>query len=705
MNRAIFISLSLVAAIAGREARAGQDTPASLPVYEVTKAGPSDSDLAALGRQFNIPRKSLVNTEGVVSFLDKGKYLAVPTVPIPDADVKEADLLRKQTKNKAPGIPIKVTAFDPAALSSLPVLDATTAVETTTQGLATAGLSPQFGTPQVGHNVFTLYTSNDQGGWNSQSANLDTTVTYSFTETNGYPLAGPDEQVQMTYDASGNVARLHYAASQLQQSSTSVVIISGTEAAQQIASFLPAGATISAMSLIYWAPPAPYWLGYPKDKHPKIILPWYAYTTTQMINPGGNAPTVITSKVQMIPATNDARFVPAVNLSVTTKDSIVIAKATVKGGTRPYAYLWGGSNPTTSIYRGDIIEYKPVTRLTEDLVQTYNFSLQRNEVVTVTVIDANGIAVNAQATVPVVLHANSSKKHKNVPGPSYGCESPNDPGGWTPARVAWQKAMGTAGGGGGTQSYCWEGDSAWPGDFIEPTKPGTLVASPWVYGDADYSNWGVNTADIVLNNNDGWADGWVEMQPGAPLADYSTSYLESPYYIPTVGINQNGFGTSATYNNPFPASWGPTGPNDTLYWLLQDNCNSLDQTDSNNLNVAQRWGPAFNGLHVMTGFDSTGTGNGTFEYDVAANLLRLNASSAPDTIVQAWFDSALSNSAGTPAAMGPLLDMGGTIIGSDFTDYYWHKGSVGPTIVPSDYPASEIAWWYIHGTSPSTLLP
>jgi hypothetical protein len=33
---------------------------------------------------------------------------------------------------------------------------------------------------------------------------------------------------------------------------------------------------------------------------------------------------------------------------------------------------------------------------------------------------------------------------------------------------------------------------------------------------ADYTNWGVDTADIALDNADGWSDGTVLMQPGAP---------------------------------------------------------------------------------------------------------------------------------------------------------------------------------------------
>lgn len=51
---------------------------------------------------------------------------------------------------------------------------------------------------------------------------------------------------------------------------------------------------------------------------------------------------------------------------------------------------------------------------------------------------------------------------------------------------------------GGSERFCWLADSSWPGDYIEPTPPGTLGANPWITWDADYSNWGINTPNIVV---------------------------------------------------------------------------------------------------------------------------------------------------------------------------------------------------------------
>jgi hypothetical protein len=318
----------------------------------------------------------------------------------------------------------------------------------------------------------------------------------------------------------------------------------------------------------------------------------------------------------------------------------------------------------------------------------------------VTVLDANGISVFSNETVPVEAHP-VFPEGRGVSMPTYGSENPGDPLHWMPARVAWNKEMGTSGAG-ATLSFDWLGENAWPGDFIRPTPAGTLVATPWVHGDADFANWGVDTADIVLDNADGWPDGTVLMQPGAPATDYSTSSISTPISSQTVSINGNGFGVPASFAVNYDGSWGPVGPNDTLEWLLLDDCDMLDLLDGSGLNVAQRWGPAFGGLHVLTGFASLGYGDGPFEGGVADNVLGIHGPA--QTIAQSWFNSAAATGAGTAAAMGPALEVMPGVYICDLDDHFWGKGSVGPTLVPSDYPSTELAYWYLTSTSPIQYL-
>jgi hypothetical protein len=155
---------------------------------------------------------------------------------------------------------------------------------------------------------------------------------------------------------------------------------------------------------------------------------------------------------------------------------------------------------------------------------------------------------------------------------------------------------------------------------------------------------------------------------------------------------------SQSYTVSYNGSWGPVGPNDTLEWLLLDDCDMLDLLDGSGLNVAQRWGPAFGGLHVLTGFASLDYGNGPFEGGVADRVLGVNGQTA-QTIVQSWFNSASATGAGTAAAMGPAIEIVPGFFICDYGDYFWGKGPVGPTIVPSSYPASMLAYWYVTSTT------
>jgi Family of unknown function (DUF6345) len=134
-------------------------------------------------------------------------------------------------------------------------------------------------------------------------------------------------------------------------------------------------------------------------------------------------------------------------------------------------------------------------------------------------------------------------------------------------------------------------------------------------------------------------------------------------------------------------------------------CQILEDDDSNPA-PWDRWGPAFNGLHSLLGFETEASDAGIgFMTDFPASILGYVSVTffttvylpvPPTTIVQGWLNAAISNNMGTPAAMGPI---NGDIC--DYWDYYWGKGPVGPTI-----PQSQITgWWYIQGTGPIQDFP
>ena len=152
--------------------------------------------------------------------------------------------------------------------------------------------------------------------------------------------------------------------------------------------------------------------------------------------------------------------------------------------------------------------------------------VERRETIGVTVIDSNGVMIQDSETIRVASQLVFLGKGVAASA-SYGTESPREPN-FAVDRVGWQNGMGTPGGGGGTQVFAWLVDNAWPGDFIVPKPPGTSVATPWVNGDADVANCGIDTAAIVLNDTDGWAQGFDSSQPGATNAEYATAQLYYP---------------------------------------------------------------------------------------------------------------------------------------------------------------------------------
>ena len=134
-------------------------TPAVLPVYEVTRTGIEEHEARKLAKELKIPVEKLVLKDGVVSFVDPEKYLAVPIVRVEDAEIEST--CRKATKNHHPDIPIEVRAIDFAALGKLEAHRPEEALKRTAAALEAAGLKPEHATPVVGHTVFKTVSTDE----------------------------------------------------------------------------------------------------------------------------------------------------------------------------------------------------------------------------------------------------------------------------------------------------------------------------------------------------------------------------------------------------------------------------------------------------------------------------------------------------------------------------------------------------------------
>jgi hypothetical protein len=735
-------------------------TSPQLPVYEVVQSGASGPQATNLANRLNLPLGMLGQSNGMVMFVDPSNYLAVPQTTISDSRL--IDSLLAGSKNAYPSIPLSVQAIDFAALANLGVFSTDLALRKASDALDAAGLVPQGGTPVVGHTTFTAFYTNDNGLVISNSQYLDTQVNYQFVLPNGYPLVGPGAQVQMSCGPTGNVTRFLYAARRLTQGPMVNVIAPDVASNRLARLFPTNTTLVNLAVVYWSPPLLPWSVQPGAGGPTALLPWYVASGRTFIMDPLTGAASPVNLKRRMIPATDDPNFVPVVRLSAAAQGGTqVVASVTVSGGTPPYSYLWSGSDPAASTSSGPSLSYMPIVRIAppplalmpqpgnrEVMVEwpsasagfvlesspslaasawtaVTNRVLTQNEMnsvvvpvqpsqsaffrlratdqaltstdtVAVTVVDANGISQQVNQNVVVQLPQDRAPRG-GPPVIGYGTESPREPD-FAVDRIGWQQGMGAPFLGGGTEIFCWLGDTSWPGDFIEPPVPGSLPGTPWVYGDADYANWGVNTASIVLNNTDGAPDFFASSQPGATIAEYATAGLARPTNPGwRVAINWYQYGNTASthyYPIDYNYSWGPLGPNDNLNWLCMDCCDALDKTNAAGLTAQQRWGPAFGGLHMLLGWNSEeGVGDGSFERQFALNMLGgiIPVFNPPLPVIQAWWSAAKAAGAdhGVPAAMGPI----GPSAVSDFLDYYWGKGKVNVTIPPSKITG----WWYTEG--------
>ena len=737
----------VIAALCSTSRDAAAQSNPLMPVYQVVQSGATDAQAMILADALNIPPGVVSHTNGMVDFVAPANYLRVPTSPVNDPTITSN--LLAGTHNLYPDIPIHFDAIDFNALANLTVINDNVALGSTSNAMNSAGLTPQFGTPIAGHTRFTAFYTNDASVVVSNSTYLDTEVSYHFSLPGGIPLLGPGAQVQVQYAPGGNVSRLHYAARQLVQGPM-VPVISPTEASNRVAALFPPNTQIDSQ-LVYWSPPLLPWQTAPDTWNPDTIIPWYACSgTLNMADPTPGVVHPVRLKTRLIPATDEPAFVPSLTL-VASGGTQVVATVRVAGGRPPYTYLWAGSDPIVSSNTVESIRYTPIRRMvppvmdishssdstlkiswpnraagfvlqsapsldavawsdwrgpvqTNDDVNTvsidpsaqnsfFRLSLANQTVaavdqVGVTVTDGNGVSVSGSTQVPVQVWPKRFNNPPSAPKISYGTESPNEPA-FDVDRIGWQKAMGALGAGGGTESFCWLGGDAWPGDFIEPPTPGKYPANAHIYGNADLT--GINTASIVLNNTDGAPDYFCASVPGAVSSDYNTAGLARPgngWTVQAYVINGGNTINSHYYNVNYKYSWGPYGPNDFLNWLAMDCCDALDENGPGGT-APQRWGPAFGGLHILTGFNSgEAVADGSFEYNFA-HLMLGSQYLPPLPIVGSWFLAAAFagyDGHGFPAAMGPI----GPSAISDYTDYYWGKGAVNPTIPPAQIKG----WWY-----------
>jgi hypothetical protein len=685
----------------------------SLPVYHVDQFGATPDQAAMLTSVLNIPPSPPTTNMGVVHYLDYTNYLAVPTLPLTDANA--VSLLMGQTVNENPGIPIQLQQIDFGALSNLVVFDSNAALLMTSNALTIAGLNPQFGVPVVSHPVLTVVCTNPGFALPiSNSVPLDTEVDYQFTLPGGYPLEGSGAQVQVAYGAGGHVTRLLYAAPQLSPGPI-VQLISMTQALARATSLIDPTHSLGNLNLsgaiVYRSLPCPP----PCVAGPIFVLPWVKVIGSVLET---NRITGEVSTLDLMPqyilATDDLAFSPQVTLSASAIGSTqVVASVRVAGGVTPYTYTWAGSSASVTSNNSPSVSYAPVIRLTPPpLLTTY-----------------------VQALHKLLIHWWSTEPdpHPWVLESSADLSLPA--GGWTlvPNDVQTSNGVSTV-----------EIDATAPVQFFRlrlatQTLPGTEALSVQVTdangatvqvsrtvpvqarvqsfipaGGSHVINWGTESPyDPGLGTGDrnDWRAGMIMGGAGAEAFlwtgawSWKEDFIDAPTGIDELEVDNADITFYVGHGNPtvltFTGGPGPS-PGTLFYneatkslgnhygqWLCLLSCEVL-QEDWSGLKPWDRWGPNFDGLHSLLGFSSLawpGTGFPRyFSRNMLGSLLQIPPM-FPCPIISAWFSAAHECGTGTPAALGPIGPGGAW----DYGDYFWGKGPVGPKI-----RASQIqGWWYL----------
>lgn len=698
-----------------------------MPVYQVVQFGISSNQANMLAGALNIPPAQMTLSNGYAFYMNPSNYLAVPTLPVTNAAI--LDLLRNQTVNENPAIPLQYQQIDFGTLSNLMAFDSGLAMQITTNALMIAGATPQYGTPIIRHASFTAFYSNADNTTASNTVPLDTEVSYQFTLPGGYPLEGSGAQVQANFGPGGNVTRFLYAAPQM-ASTTTVVPIAMSDALNQASNSMDPMHVFGQLNLSgSWVYRLPFCR--PCVAGPIFVPPWIKVVGSTLItNPVSGEVSSMDLIPQYVPGTTDSRFVPRVTLTAATVGNTqVVASAEVTGGMPPYRYSWTGSLPQASANSSPSNSYVPIIRATPPPLQMQLLAASHQLLlhwwapdpgpwlgqtnpqpwvlesrpdlslgnsgwiaitnpgwttlngVTTAVIDLGQprqffrlrLAVSAAPTMEnvgvTVADANGVSVQARLAIPVL-------------ALVQGIKPLGNG---------HIQGVPDWGTESPYDPGIGTGDRNDWRAGMFTYS---AGPENFLWTGVGAWKEDFIDAPVG--INDVEVDNANITLYIghgnPTCITFTGGPGPISTYifynNSSLANSWGNKYGN----WLGLLSCEVL-QEDWNGIKATSRWGREFDGLHTLLGFSSLAWPGTGFPYEFARGMLGNPVPPFPGMyygqapVVSAWFSAAHGGGTGTPAALGPI----GPGNASDLGEYYWDRGPVGPTI-----RAWQITgWWYL----------
>ena len=598
----------------------------TMPLLNITDRGLSQGEAVNLLVALNISKERVLAENGVALYADEERFGNLPV----------KDLERGKGNEDEGKVLLQELLLD--KMKEFRVPDGEESLAKLKEALNDSELSPErrflkdsaFKTNFIAkHSTFSAFGI--KGESLVSEVNVDTRVLMDLS-FDGSKIVGPGAKLSATFDNEG-LTQLRYAMRGLEKGKE-VRIFSQAEAdrlcqerfknsfnSQNLQAVNLETLAVNA-ELMYYAPSHSF-------TEATTLVPHYHCLGTVQV---GNE--LVSLLEQPIPATEDESVVPSVELSASARGSRVSAELKIQGGQAPYTIQWSSKSTTDP----DLSEFANKTEVAYDVLDRDSKSLNVNETLIATVIDANGIQVNASETISDVEAKAGAKNLEVLVGGirDYGIE--------IPAMEFGNLAQGFANemsGSGVTRRFFWTGNSAWEQDFKSPND------SAWI-----------DNTDITLYTGHGWSGGFT--------------------------FNGNHQDTAIDTNDA-TGDWGDKD----LEWLALYSCQvlKLDSTTS----VVGRWGQEFDGLHILLGFHTNAAANMGFTGEFAHNMLRNPFLwwNNPMKVRVAWFDATDSHQPNgrVAVAMGPIRS--GNV--SNFNDYFHGKGPVGP-----DIPSGSIVGWWVY---------
>ncbi len=519
----------------------------------------------------------------------------------------------------------------PSVLRKIKAPTAAESTERFDRALRRLDLRPSFAKPKTRLSQLKVFSA---AGAPVADVNPDRQVTYDMS-LGGIKLRGPGAKIAATYDQAGKLAQLTYAMPELKRG-RSLPTISLARADAVARALVAPCSDLEPQPLILNRELAYYAHAESAVPDAKVLYPSYLYSPT--VGSGTQKANLQTFAVPAV-ATGFAAAATA-----TAQGRHVTAEARITGGRGPYKLTWSSCSSPLPPVRSNRIEY--------DVAPRDPRPGPFNEELVVIVQDADGLLTAAKATVPVPAAA---------PGAS------GAPARRLAARFGARAAVAGTVDVGGSYVAASQGLTHTKKDVEDfaAYMKSKGVTSQFVCGDSciydsDFKDQSLGGADHGWTDN---VDLFYYQGHGGPW-----------------GVTNN---SGDRFAHSSEIRWG----NKDLEWAALDACSTL-QWEADGKNVFERWGPSFQGMHMLLGYATT-TYDTPNEGWLFANYLMGNSTTSPQRIREAWINQGVDTQ-GSDVLIAWLAPIGQNGV-TDADDYFHNRGAVGP-----DIPNNQITGWMLY---------